>query len=153
MAWRYQNKQHLLQYFILVRFLFIADVTTSVDLLRRLRYLLDVRAIENKVPKSLTKSLKSACEEIWIMLWPTVVSQISRTFSKTLLALPKLLFCRGKLWRLLLLLDKNSRYYERCIKQTRPRKFSILIKDSDLADKVTKGLTKSFKHNCEKNYF
>ena len=37
------------------------------------------------------------------------------------------LFCRANLWWLLLLLDKNSRYFERCIKQTTPRQFSILI--------------------------
>ena len=32
----------------------------------------------------------------------------------------------------LLLLDKSSTYYERCIKQTPPIKFSILINDKNL---------------------
>ena len=36
-------------------------------------------------------------------------------FSRTLLKLSKFLFYRASLWWLLLLLDKNSSYYERCI--------------------------------------
>ena len=37
------------------------------------------------------------------------------------------------LW-LLLLLNKNSRYYKRCIKQTPPRQFSILVNKNDLRE-------------------
>ena len=33
-----------------------------------------------------------------------------------------------------MLLDENSRYYERCIKETLPKQFSILINDSDLRE-------------------
>ena len=51
-----------------------------------------------------------------------------------MLKLPKLLFFGASHWWLLLLLDKNIRYYQRCIKQTPPRQFSILINDSDLRE-------------------
>ena len=52
--------------------------------------------------------------------------------SKTLSKLSKFLFFRVSIWWLLLLLDKNGRPYERCIKQTTPIQFSILINDNDL---------------------
>ena len=52
--------------------------------------------------------------------------------SKTLSKLSKFLFFRVSIWWLLLLLDKNGRPYEHCIKQTTPIQFSILINDSDL---------------------
>lgn len=58
----------------------------------------------------------------------------SQIFLKTLLKLPKLLFFSASHWWLLLLLDKNIRYYQRCIKQTPPGQFSILINDSDLRE-------------------
>ena len=51
-----------------------------------------------------------------------------------MLKLPKLLFFSASHWWLLLLLDKNIRYYQRCIKQTPPGQFSILINDSDLRE-------------------
>ena len=55
--------------------------------------------------------------------------------SKTLSKLSKFLFFRVSIWWLLLLLDKNGRPYERCIKrskQTTLIQFSILINDNDL---------------------
>ena len=52
-------------------------------------------------------------------------------FSTVLLKLPKLPFRISRLWWLLLLLDKISRYYEHCNKQTPPKQFPILINDSD----------------------
>ena len=58
----------------------------------------------------------------------------SQIFLKTSLKLPKLLFFSASHWWLLLLLDKNIRYYQRCIKQTPPGQFSILINDSDLRE-------------------
>ena len=57
-----------------------------------------------------------------------------KIFSRTLLKFSYLLFCKANPWCLLLLLDKNSRYYERWIKQIAPWQFSILINDSDLRE-------------------
>ena len=53
-------------------------------------------------------------EFVFIRLWATVRNltkkqTTSKTFSKTLLKLLKLLFCRASLWWLLLFLDKNSK--------------------------------------------
>ena len=59
-------------------------------------------------------------------------------FSKTLLNLLKPTFCRVSLWWLFLSLDKSSRSYESCIKQTPSIKFSILINDSDLRYELRK---------------
>ena len=72
-------------------------------------------------------------------MWPTVCNftkkeASSQIFSRTLLKLSKRLLRRAGPSRLLLLLDKNSRYYERCIKQTPPGQFFILINDSDLRE-------------------
>ena len=72
-------------------------------------------------------------------MWPTVCNftkkeASSQIFSRTLLKLSKRLLRRAGPSRLLLLLDKNSRYYERCIKQTPPGRFFILINDSDLRE-------------------
>ena len=74
-----------------------------------------------------------------IRWWPTVCNFAKKQIllqicSRSLLKLSKLLFCRGRLWWLLLLLDKSSRYYEHFIKQTTPRQFSILINDSHLRE-------------------
>ena len=55
-------------------------------------------------------------------------------FSRTLRKLLKLIFCRASLSWLLLLLDENSRNYGRCIKQTLPQQFSILINESGLRE-------------------
>ena len=72
-------------------------------------------------------------------LWSTVCNitkkQIpSQIFSRNLVKLSKRLFCRWSIWWLLLFLDKNSKYYESCIKQTPPRQLSILFNDSDLRE-------------------
>ena len=48
-----------------------------------------------------------------------------------MLDLSNFLFCKA---RLLLLLDKNNRFCESCIKQTPSRQFSILTNDSDLRE-------------------
>ena len=60
--------------------------------------------------------------------------------------LPKLsrfLFCKASFWWLLLLLDKNTRYHERYIKQTPPGQFSILISDSIYEKLNSLNLTKN----------
>ena len=43
-------------------------------------------------------------------------------------------FLAWRLWWLLLLPDKNSRYYVRCIKQTSPRQLLILVNDIDMRE-------------------
>ena len=100
-----------------------------------------VNRCSSNIWKSFSNLLKSYQwrNSFLIKLWPRVCNFTEKNsvtyFSKTLLKFSKLLFCRESLWRwrLLLLIDKNSRYYKRCIKQT-PRQFYILINDSDLRE-------------------
>ena len=95
-----------------------------------------VLTVSDKVTKIIAKSLKYTKNSLLARLWPTTCNFTKKfprqIFSRTLLKLSKLLFWRVSLWWVLLLLDKNSRYYEPCIKQPPLRQFSILINDSDL---------------------
>ena len=107
MTWWYQNKSALPHYFTMNRFLFTTDVATSN-----------------------TRWLKYTCEGICfykVMAYSLFLYQKTNSlqiFSRTLPELSKLLFWRASLMWLLLLLDNNIRYYERCVKENPPKQFS-----------------------------